>query len=333
MSRDECRAHRSRIKFSGRAIKCALAAAQTSKNAGRGGKSPVPALDNLGAPSTRQEIDHDDSTIDEDKLNDLLGRVVVDFGAVSIAPLVLIGDQLGLYRALASQGPMTSAELAAHTETHERYVREWLNAQAASGYVAITPTAAATSSPPSRRSRSREEDSPAFMIGAFQTALAAGRILRQADRGVSHRRGHRLARARSRALSRHRALLSIGLHRQSHADLDSGHRRDGGQAALGRARGGHRMRPWRVDDPDGASLSRVAVRWLRLPRRIDRRRERARAPGGCRRALPLRSRKRQGFPGPQLRFRDGVRRAARHGRSGRRVAARAHDARAGRDAG
>ena len=75
------------------------------------------------------------ATVDEQKLHDLLGRAIVDFGAVSTAPLVIIGDRLGLYRALASQGPLTSAELAAHTDTSERYVREWLNAQAASGYV------------------------------------------------------------------------------------------------------------------------------------------------------------------------------------------------------
>ena len=53
--------------------------------------------------------------IDENKLNDLLGRAIVDFGAVSLAPLVLIGDRLGLYRALGDEGPLTSAELAVHT--------------------------------------------------------------------------------------------------------------------------------------------------------------------------------------------------------------------------
>ena len=75
------------------------------------------------------------TSIDESRLHDLLGRAIVDFGAVSIAPLVLIGDRLGLYRALASNGAATAAELATRTGTHERYVREWLNAQAASGYV------------------------------------------------------------------------------------------------------------------------------------------------------------------------------------------------------
>jgi hypothetical protein len=75
------------------------------------------------------------ANFDEHKLHDLLGRAVVDFGGASIAPLVLIGDRLGLYRALAEHGPATSSELAARTGTHERYLREWLNAQAASGYV------------------------------------------------------------------------------------------------------------------------------------------------------------------------------------------------------
>ena len=56
----------------------------------------------------------------------------------------MIGDQLGLYRALAAHGPLTSAELADRTGTHERYVREWLNAQAASGYVNYHPETGAT---------------------------------------------------------------------------------------------------------------------------------------------------------------------------------------------
>ncbi len=80
--------------------------------------------------------------IDEQKLHDLLGRAIVDFGAVSIAPLVLIGDQLGLYRGLTAHGPMTSAELATQTNTHERYVREWLNAQAGEARIRAVVTGA-----------------------------------------------------------------------------------------------------------------------------------------------------------------------------------------------
>jgi 2-polyprenyl-3-methyl-5-hydroxy-6-metoxy-1,4-benzoquinol methylase len=114
--------------------------------------------------------------INEDKLNALLGRVVVDFGAVSIAPLVLIGEELGLYKALAAHGPLTSTELATQTGTRERYVREWLNAQAASGYVDYLADSGRYRLSPEQALAFADEDSPAFVIGAFQTTLAAGRI-------------------------------------------------------------------------------------------------------------------------------------------------------------
>ena len=73
--------------------------------------------------------------VDMEKLHSLLGRAVVDFGATFSAPLVRIGDKLGLYKALAAAGPQTAAELAKRTGTAERYVREWLSCQAAGGYV------------------------------------------------------------------------------------------------------------------------------------------------------------------------------------------------------
>jgi SAM-dependent methyltransferase len=117
------------------------------------------------------------ASIDEHKLHELLGRAIVDFGAVSIAPLVLIGDRLGLYRALAEHGPVSSTELAAHTATHERYVLEWLNAQAASGYVRYLADSGRYALTPEQALVFAHEDSPAFIVGAFQTALAAGRIL------------------------------------------------------------------------------------------------------------------------------------------------------------
>ena len=73
--------------------------------------------------------------INEQKLHVLLGKVVSDFGAVFQAPLILIGDSLGLYRAMRDGQPTTPAALAERTVTAERYVREWLNAHAAAGYV------------------------------------------------------------------------------------------------------------------------------------------------------------------------------------------------------
>lgn len=117
------------------------------------------------------------ATVDEQKLHELLGRTIVDFGAVSTAPLVIIGDRLGLYRALASQGPMTSSELATHTQTSERYVREWLNAQAASGYVTYEAGAGRYRLTPEQALVFASADSPTFIVGAFETTVAASRIL------------------------------------------------------------------------------------------------------------------------------------------------------------
>ncbi len=73
--------------------------------------------------------------INQDKLHEFLGKAIVDFGATFNAALIRIGDKLGLYKALVSGGPQTPTELAKRTGTAERYVREWLSAQAAGGYV------------------------------------------------------------------------------------------------------------------------------------------------------------------------------------------------------
>jgi SAM-dependent methyltransferase len=115
--------------------------------------------------------------VDEQKLHELLGRAIVDFGAVSNAPLVLIGDRLGLFRALAKHGPVTSTQLAAATGTHERYVREWLNAQAASGYVRYRADSGRYDLTPEQALAFADEDSPAFIVGAFETTVAASRIV------------------------------------------------------------------------------------------------------------------------------------------------------------
>jgi 2-polyprenyl-3-methyl-5-hydroxy-6-metoxy-1,4-benzoquinol methylase len=115
--------------------------------------------------------------IDETKLHELLGRAIVDFGATSTATLVLIGDRLGLFRALASDGPLTPSALAEATGTAERYVREWLNAQAASGYVSYDAESGRYSMTPEQALVFAEEDGPAFIVGGFQTALGAGRII------------------------------------------------------------------------------------------------------------------------------------------------------------
>jgi|SRR6187551_2046195 hypothetical protein len=77
--------------------------------------------------------------IDEERLNSFMGKMIGDVGAAMNASLMLIGDKLGLYKALARGGEMNPAALAQAIGTAERYVREWLSAQADSGYVETTP--------------------------------------------------------------------------------------------------------------------------------------------------------------------------------------------------
>ena len=74
-------------------------------------------------------------SINEDKLNELLGKVVTEMGAAANGPLITVGNTLGLYKALSESEALSSDELASKTNTTERYIREWLSAQAASGYI------------------------------------------------------------------------------------------------------------------------------------------------------------------------------------------------------
>lgn len=106
---------------------------------------------------------------DEARLQEFMGKLVGDAGAAATAPLVILGDRLGLYKALADGGPMTSSELAAATGTFERYVREWLAAQAAAGYVVHHPDGGRYSMTPEQTLALAETDSPAFFVGAFET--------------------------------------------------------------------------------------------------------------------------------------------------------------------
>jgi len=85
---------------------------------------------------------------DESKLNAFMAKAVADMGAAMHAALIVVGDKLGLYKAMAGAGWLTSTELAAGTNTAERYVREWLNANAASGYVAYDPATQRYQLPP-----------------------------------------------------------------------------------------------------------------------------------------------------------------------------------------
>jgi SAM-dependent methyltransferase len=112
-------------------------------------------------------------SVDQEKLNQFMQKAVGDLGATFHAALVVIGDKLGLYRAMAEAGPVTSSELAKRAGASERYVREWLAANAAGGYVNYDASAGRYSLSAEQSFALAEEGSPAFLPGAFQAAVAA----------------------------------------------------------------------------------------------------------------------------------------------------------------
>ena len=114
--------------------------------------------------------------LNQAKLNDFLGRAVVDFGATMHAGLVVIGEKLGLYKALANAvEPLSAADLAKRTGTNERYVREWLNSQAAGGYVTYDSDHSGYYLSPEQAFTLADENSPAYLPGAFMVAASAVR--------------------------------------------------------------------------------------------------------------------------------------------------------------
>jgi SAM-dependent methyltransferase len=107
-----------------------------------------------------------------DKLNAFIGQFVTDLGASVHAGMVVIGEKLGLYKALAS-GSMSAAELAARTNTDERYLREWLSSQAAGGYVTYDDKTNKFGLTEEQAFTLAQEDSPAYLPGAFELALGS----------------------------------------------------------------------------------------------------------------------------------------------------------------
>ncbi|WP_277552435.1 class I SAM-dependent methyltransferase [Halobaculum limi] len=114
--------------------------------------------------------------INEQKLKELVETSLVDLGATVHAALAVVGDELGLYAALDDAGPLTSAELAEQTDTTERYVREWLRAQAAGKYVTYDPETDRYSLSPEQAYILSDKESPVFMPGAFQLVTSVAKI-------------------------------------------------------------------------------------------------------------------------------------------------------------
>jgi 2-polyprenyl-3-methyl-5-hydroxy-6-metoxy-1,4-benzoquinol methylase len=127
--------------------------------------------------------------VNQAKLDEFVGKVIGDLGSALTAALVVIGDKLGLYKAMGSAPPLTPAELATRTGTAERYVREWLNAQAAAGYVTYHAASGRYSLSPEQAVALADETSPAFVLGGFQAMTAAMKAAPKVAEGFTTGKG------------------------------------------------------------------------------------------------------------------------------------------------
>lgn len=112
------------------------------------------------------------AAVDEQQLHSFLGSVLQDLGGACSVPLVQIGESLGIYTQLNSGGPASSAELAARTGLNERYLREWLAAQAASKYVTFDASTGKFSLSPEQAFVFANPNSPFYLAPAFTAAAA-----------------------------------------------------------------------------------------------------------------------------------------------------------------
>jgi SAM-dependent methyltransferase len=125
--------------------------------------------------ATREPVTIDPASVDPERLMAFVFRAVDEVGAALNGALVVMGDRLGYYRALAGAGPTTPAQLAERTATGEHYAREWLAAQAAGGFVELDAASGAYVLPAEHAVALADETSPAFLPGFFQVAYGAVR--------------------------------------------------------------------------------------------------------------------------------------------------------------
>ncbi len=143
--------------------------------------------------------------IDEGKLEAFMGQAVTDMGAVISAPLFVIGEKLGLYKAMAGAGPLTSQEVADRSGAAERPVREWLRNQAAGGYVTYDPDSDRYTLPDEQALALADEDSPFYILGMYDSIASLyadeDKILEAFRSGEGmgwHEHDHRLFRGTER---------------------------------------------------------------------------------------------------------------------------------------
>ena len=198
-------------------------------------------------------------TINEDKMNAFLGKVVGDFGAALSSSLVYIGQKLGLYKALAAGEAVTPAELAEKTSTNERYVREWLINQAASGYVDYDAASGRYSLAPEQALALTDESSPFYVGGGFYVIKAMTNATSRIEDYFKNGGGMLWGEHDPDLFVGTGAIFPSRLCSPPDRDVDSRahrHRRE----AEGRRQGcRHRLRPRLFNNHHGPGLSQFAL--------------------------------------------------------------------------
>ncbi len=192
--------------------------------------------------------------IDQERLDAILGQFVADLGAALSAPLIVLGERLGLFAAMADGEPVTPGSLAGRTQTRERYVREWLAAMSASGYVTYDEAADAFHLTPEQALTFAQPDGPAYLPGAFELAAACvkdephiERVFRTGEGFGWHEHDHDLFHGTERFFRPGYAAHLVAEWIPALDGVEDKLRR-------GRARRRPRVRPRRLDDPDGPGL-------------------------------------------------------------------------------
>jgi hypothetical protein len=119
------------------------------------------------------------AVLDQAKVDQFVGKVLCDTSATLVTLLAAIGDRLGLFKELAASGPAISADLAARTGTHERYVREWLGGMATAGYITYDSTTQRFNLPPEHMPALAHEGGPFFFGGVHEMVPALAGVLDQ----------------------------------------------------------------------------------------------------------------------------------------------------------
>ena len=209
------------------------------------------------------------STLDEAKLNAFIGKAVDDWGTLTSAALVVIGDKLGLYTALAEGGPATPGELAQRTGTVELYVRPWLINQAAGGYLDYDATAGRYNLPPEHAA------ALGAVVGAYYLFTAAIKAEPRITAAFKTGQGMLWSEHDAALFAGTERFFRPGYEQNLVHELDPGAGRRRGQATDRRHGRRRWLRPRRLHADPGAGVSALALRRLRQSRGVHP----ARSPG------------------------------------------------------